>query len=183
MIADGDDLSTGEGQARIAAGVLASIKKFKHVELSLLEAEILARLIDGRRSSGELVLEIFGTARGSSGYVADYYKIRRAVKSLERRGYVSSPLLGKEKPLRLTNHGVASLVRIGPEAHPPRVFPVPDLALYASSILLALATGLVSGNPAGLAGWSWVPKLLSGLFLVSIGASLVRMVETLRRVA
>ena len=167
--------------AGLADDLLHSIKQFRELELGMLEAEVLARLIDGRRTSNELVLEIFGTARERSGFIADYNRVRRALKNLERRGFVSAPLLSKEKAYRLTRHGVACLTRIGGVEWPsPRVIPTRDRVLYAGSLLLAVAT--VFASRSGVLPGAW-DSYLAGAFLISVGGSLVRLLETVWSVA
>jgi hypothetical protein len=165
---------------RLADGLIHSIKEFRELKLGMLEVEVLARLVDGRRTSNELVLEIYGTGKDRSDFAADYNRVRRAVKNLERKGLVSTPFFSKEKPYRLTQHGIAQLTRIGGTQWPnPRIIPVKDRVLYACSIMLAFAIIMISRggvlrNP--------LDSYLTGVFLISIGGSLVRMLETVRRV-
>jgi len=177
--------SLGDGEAdevaiRLADDLVHSIKEFRGLKLGMLEVEVLARLVDGRRTSNELVLEIYGTGRDRSGFIADYNRVRRALKNLERRGLVSAPILSKEKPYRLTQHGIASLTRIGGTKWPsPMIIPLKDRALYLCSIALAIGTvaisrGEILSNP--------LDSYLASLLLVSVGGSVVRLLETVRRV-
>jgi hypothetical protein len=171
------DVST----SHLANDLIRSIKEFRELDLGMLEAEVLARLVDGRRTSNELVLEIYGLGKDRSDYIADYSRVRRALKNLERRGFVSAPLFSKEKPYRLTQHGIASLTRIGGTQWPkPRIVPVKDRVLYACSLLLAVATVLAAREPFLSHP---LDSYLAGIFLVSIGASLVRLIETIRRIS
>ncbi len=175
---DGSD--SDEVALRLADDWVHSIKKFRELRLGMLEVEVLARLVDGRRTVNELVLEIYGTWKDRSGFVADYNRVRRALKNLERRGLVSAPLLSKEKLYRLTQYGVASLTRIGgTQWSNPRIIPVKDRVLYVCSIALAVAAVIVS---RGEILPDPMHSYLAGVFLISVGGSLVRMLETLRRV-
>jgi hypothetical protein len=165
---------------RLADDLISSIKEFRELNLGMLEVEVLARLVDGRRTNNELVLEIYGTGKDRSDFTADYNRVRRALKNLERKGLVSTPLLSKEKPYRLTQHGIASLTRIGGTKWPkPRIIPVKDRVLYASSIIFAVATVAVSRGEVLSHPFD---SILASVFLVTVGGSLVRMLETIRRV-
>lgn len=92
---------------------------------SLLQAEILSELIDGPRSSAELVEKILYPSKDNSQErEACYARVRRAVKNLGAKGYVSTGLLRKNSPHRLTRYAVARLAEIGggltPEKLPGR---------------------------------------------------------------
>lgn len=90
--------------------LLADIGKLRRLEVSILEAEILRRLTDGRKTAFELIDAIYGLRRGDKGFNSARLKVRRALRSLERRGFVSTNLFGREKPYRLTRYGVAVLL-------------------------------------------------------------------------
>lgn len=163
---------------------------------SELEREILRRLIEGRRTTTELVELIYGTPRDEDGFHADYMKARRAVRRLENKGFVTTNLLGRDKPYRLTTYGLETLyalAQIGARPNgqkeptaPPRL---PgrglvdrwDLVVYALTLftgILALFFATQSTQP-GEAIRVFLP---SGLFLMLLGASLTRMLMTMRRV-
>ena len=66
--------------------ILRSVGSLRHLELSMLEVEILSRLMEGRRTRNELVEEIFDVRKGGPDYVASYTKVRRGLEDLEGRG-------------------------------------------------------------------------------------------------
>jgi hypothetical protein len=99
---------------RIQQHVSSSVRRFHRLNLSMLEAEVMDRLMDGRRTAAELVEEIYELPKNNQGFEAAYRRIHRTLHALEGRGLVSTNLLGREKPYRLTPHGIAVLSSILP---------------------------------------------------------------------
>ena len=61
------------------------MRKLRQIKLTLLQAEMIDRLIDGRRTATELVLEIFASRPGDEGFEAYYSRMRRDLRDLEKR--------------------------------------------------------------------------------------------------
>ena len=176
---DCDSLNIMDNQAEMASKVLRRLKRFSDLDLSMVETEILSHLMDGRRTSKELVFEIYGTEKTDPSFIADYYKIRRGIRNLQGKGYVAAPLFGKEKLYRLTPFGIASIARLAEtEKVSARLVPGKDAALYALSLFLGLGIVLSGNYDAEL-----VPAFLVWAFLISVGASCVRLLETFQKVA
>jgi hypothetical protein len=95
--------------------VLTSVRKLRQIKLSLLQAEVIDRLIDGRRTATELVLEIFASRPRDEDFEAYYSRVRRDLRDLERRGYASTGLFGRDRPYRITPYGAAVLLSIVPD--------------------------------------------------------------------
>ena len=106
-------LNDGRGLWGIRESLLSTITGMRLRDLSVLEVEVLARLVGVRRTTAELVEEIYGTASTDEGYRADYYRVRRATRSLEEKGFISAPLFGRDKPFHLTRYAVSVLTGIG----------------------------------------------------------------------
>jgi hypothetical protein len=62
--------------------------------------------------------------------------MRRAIRSLEKRGFVATRLFGRERPYRITRHGIAVLASIVPDTGTPRI-------IYPSEILILCITGIL----------------------------------------
>lgn len=151
------------------------IRRMKGLGLeSALQVEIVRCLIRGRRTGAELAAEIYGSANTES-YATDYARIRRDLRRLETRGYVAAAtLFGRERPYRLTRHGVSKLASIG-DVPEYRLLPRIDVALHA----LALVT--VSFVAAGALGGGVDQPLIILASFIS-GVSVTRALATLRRV-
>lgn len=146
------------------------------MDLTMLQTEIVDRLMDGRRTPTELVEQIFDTWRGDPDFEARYAAVRREIKSLENRGYVSTTLFGRDKPYKLTPHGIALLTSILPQDEKPRILGRWDLASFTSTALAGVAL-LLSRQYDGLPVF-----LLFALFFVLLGISLSSFVRILRKV-
>jgi len=174
---DGTDASTADAVLRKAEHeVRGAIKKFRTLQAgSLLEAEIIAELSAGRRSTAELTCQIFETSRDKSEYAAYYDRVRRALRILEGKGYVSHRLFGKERPHALTQLALTNLLRLD-SVEPPKRWP--DYAAFSGFITLAAITLALANSEAAanlfLAAYSG--------FLILGGVSVTRMLQILRRV-
>jgi len=84
-----------------------------------LQARILQELVSGQKTVSELTGVIYGLGRGDRGFSSSYMRARRAAKRLESKGFISAPLLGRDKPYRLTRMGsqaVAGVLTSRPHA-------------------------------------------------------------------
>lgn len=118
--------------------ILGNLRDLKSLRMvTLLEAEIVARLLEGRRTAGELVEEIFDVQGDSESFHSYYMRVCRALHSLEKRGYVSTRLFGRDRPYRLTDHVVQRLARIGGE-QPARLVPIRDALVYVVTVVVCV---------------------------------------------
>lgn len=161
---------------RLHDSIISYISALRLSDLDVLQVEVLGRLIGCRRTTAELVEEIYGTPSPSDGYAADYYRVRRATRSLEAKGFISAPLFGRRKPYHLTRYGVSVLANITPGEEPERLVTRIDILVHASTLGLLMLTVLYTGSML-----SWV-LLLPGLMLVCLGVSLGRLAGTVRKV-
>jgi hypothetical protein len=158
-----------------------SMTHFRTLEIdTLLQAEILAELIDGPRSSTELVERILHTDRSNPReFEASCARVRRGLKNLGARGYVSRGLLRRNSPHRLTRYAVARLADIQTGYDPERIVTRATLCLLSGSVitgilsLMRYAGILVLGRP--------VTGTLFAFFFLFTGATLTRLVDSLRR--
>jgi DNA-binding PadR family transcriptional regulator len=160
---------------------LASVRRLRYLDLSPLEAEILDRLIDGRRTAVELVGEIYGLGRGDESYDASCVRVRRALRRLERRGLASTRIFGRDRPYRVTRHGVAVLASIAPEMGEPRILGWPRIALLAATALCGLVMVSSTRVFEGCLG-DWGELALFASFFFLSGLSVSVLVDGIRRV-
>jgi len=163
----------------VAHTLSQSVRKIRTLDLGLLEPEIVSKLMGGRRTRNELVVEIFQAHRGQDDYVASYGKIRRSLKRLQGLGYVSTPLFGKERPYKLTRYAIEKLASITPDLGPPTLVEKTDIAAYLACIILGSATLLVLGASPDP---DRVLAILPLSFVLMLGFSIARIWETLRKV-
>jgi len=147
----------------------------------MLDAEILDRLIDGKRTIAELVNEIYGLRRGNEGYESHCKRVRRATQSLERKGLVSTQIFGRDKPYRLTRHGVAVLASISKDVGEPRIIGRGELsvvlfALIVGSLMFAATRQGIGGVPGAFLSF------IFALFFTLLGFSLGVLLRVVRRV-
>ncbi len=103
-----------------------------------LHVEILSSLIEGRRTASELTEKIYGVTRENPDYRAYYMKVFRAGRTLQRNGYVSTRLFGRDKPYKLTPFATARMMEI--EEGTRGVLSRSDVAAY----LLTVGVGIVN---------------------------------------
>lgn len=169
--ADDDALS------RLRSGVLGSVRKLRRIDLDMMQAEIVGHLLEGRRTATELVLEIYQVEPGQPDYQARYAALRRSLKDLESRGLVATNLLGRDKPYRLTRHGIAVLCSIVPGEDRPRIVRKGELLLLASTGLAAIAMVLLRHSHEVIVYASFAT------FFTLFGLSMRTFAGILRRVA
>jgi hypothetical protein len=159
--------------------LLRSVGSLRHLELSMLEVEILSRLMEGRRTRNELAEEIFDVRKGGPDYVASYTKVRRGLDDLEGRGYVTTPLFAKEKPYRITSYAMQKVASVSPDIRQPRLVERIDPVIYAACLIAGFVTYYVAGNVAEPAR---IIAVLPASFFILLGFSLARIWGTLRKV-
>jgi len=138
-----------------------------------IEIAIITSLLDGPRTVAELAAEILGSEPES--YHSRYMRINRAVKVLESKGYVSTRLLGKPKPYRLTRYAQERLAALtSGETRGQGIVGGFDVVVYGATVLSASVSAF-----APRLGHPWAPLL----FVYLSGMSTYRIIQTLRRVA
>jgi len=159
-----------------------SLVDLKALEVdSLLQAQIIAELMDGPRSSMELVERILSPLPDvPREREACYARVRRAVKNLRAKGYVATSLIRKNSPHRLTRFAVARLLQIASGTEPEGLLTRVDAVLIALSVALGLL-GLGRHFSVFQTGDLVTASLFSSFFLVS-GSSLTRLFESLHKV-
>jgi len=128
--------------------------------------------MNGLRTMSELTFTIFHSRYTDDGYETHHSRVLRAVKSLERRGFVSKKkIFGRDKPYGLTPHGVACIASIAPQMQEPRVFTRSDSALF-------FLTALV-----GVVAWRTLHPLWANAFTFLLGMTVLRTAIITRRIA
>ena len=146
-------------------------RKLTHLGLTPIQTEVLREIVDGNRTLSELTLAIFHSRYTDEKFQTYRSRIKRAVKTLERRGFVSKKsILGRDKPYGLTQHGIAKITAIAPGMPDPAVFEVYDVVVFPATVFLAMVACLTL-EPA-----------ITNLFSVFLGISIVRAARLVRRV-
>ena len=164
-------------QRRVHGG----ISRLKGLEIGdELEIEILAQLVNTRRTITEIVEGVYGLRSTDEGFSSSYTRVRRGTRRLESRGLITTRIFGRDKPYKLTDLAIINLARIGGEARQIPTLPRIDIATYLAT------TGL--SVPVIVLGAKWfqisdigVVALFAAFFFL-LGASFVRFLQTLRRV-
>jgi len=162
--------------------VKEGVSKLRGLEVgNELSVEILSRLAEGRRTASELVEEIYQVRSSDEGFYSSYARVRREIRRLESKGLVSTNVLGRNRPYRLTDLAVINLARIGGESKQMPVLPPIDILIYLATA--ASLIPLLFGSMGRFIDPSEMVTLgLFGLFCLLLGASLTRFFQTLRRV-
>jgi hypothetical protein len=161
--------------------VKEGVSRLKGLDMGdVLSIEILSQLVDGRKSTAEIVELVYGLRKGDRGFKSCYSRTARAIRVLESRGLVSRRLLGRDKPYRLTPMAIANLARIGGEEQQMALVPKADLVAYVGTLSLAVpfamqAVGLVTMS-GGIELW------LFPCFCFMLGICFVEVLRTFRRV-
>lgn len=182
MDKDKDDLS--KALADLQSQMSGTLKILIEGELKdLTQVCIVRELLDGRRTSSELVDAVYGIRRGDLGFDSCYTRVRRAVVDLESRGFVSRKLFGRDKPYHLTQLVIVRLTRMAKIAPRGRyaLLSRTDIAVYVAAVALAGACTMSSSGVLSLPEGPWFLIVFSAALLAS-GAALTRFVETLRQV-
>ena len=145
-----------------------------------LAVEILAQLVEGKKTVAEIVERAYGLRVSDEGFHSSYSKVRRVVRRLESKGLISRKLLGRDKPYRLTHHAVANLARIGGEEEQLPLFPRADLVAYLVTTVAAVPVSLHA------VGWVELGEAVTVGLLPSLcfflGISFYGAVRTMRKV-
>jgi len=159
--------------------LLGSIQQIKTLGIdNVLHGEILARLSSGKATVSDLAAALFGKQSTCDVSHTEYMRVARALTTLQRKGYVSRALFGKERPYRLTALGKEVIAAAARNEKQVYLITKKDLVLYATSVVLVVTGTLLTRVfpvPAALA----ICWLASG---VVCGISLSRFVSTLRRI-
>lgn len=166
---------------RLKTRVHEGVSRLKGLDIGdELEVEILARLVDGRKSAAEIVMLAYGLRKGDEGFKSSYSRVGRAIRRLESKGLVSRKLLGRDKPYRLTQLAITNLASIGGGEQQLSLFPWFDAVLYLATLGATTAVALQS------VGWFQLPETptvgLSAFLCILLGASICELVRTVRRV-
>lgn len=156
---------------------LAGLKKLG-IE-SFLEVELLTALSKGRRTVAELVQELYNVERSNPAYASYYDRVRRGCRRLESKGLVSRRIFGRDKPYRLTEHGILAMNRARMGQVSQRVLNSMDAALYLATILFGLIA--VSTTNSSALHQSHYLGIFT-IFVLLTGMSVVRFLETLWKV-
>jgi hypothetical protein len=175
-------LNDGVRVDRLRRRIVEGLIELQKMQIrSIAQGQVVASLLEGRKTIAELVEAIYGYTSDSPEYNAGYMKISRALQDLAARGYVSRTLLGRDKPYRLTKFALETLLSMQDKVILPRALVSRlDIIFYILSILfitgaLLRGTGLLELSR----GWS---LMLYGSLLFLLGASFSRIIDTFRRV-
>ena len=166
---------------KLKTRVREGVSKLKGLDIGdELAVEILAQLVDGRKSAAEIVVLVYGLRKGDGGFKSCYSRVGRVIRRLESRGLVSRRFFGRDKPYRLTQLAITNLARIGGEEQQLSIVPWFDGVVYLVTLGLAVPVALQS------MGWLQLPETLtiglSGFLCILLGASICELVRTVRRV-
>ena len=143
-------------------------------------AEILAQLLEGRKTVAEIVEQTYGLTSTDEGYKSSYGKVWRELRQLESKGLVSRRLFGRDKPYRLTQLAVVNLAKIGGKEQQLPLIHRTDIAVYLVTVALSLP------NAMQTLGWIQLGELttmsLFGSLCFFLGFSCSRVIQTARRV-
>jgi len=163
-----------------ALAARSAIRHLREMELdSTLQAEVLEKLLDGKKTTEELVALIYKVPRESQAYQACYMRVRRAAKRLEEKGLTSRPLFGRDKPHKLTRLALERLLAINGHRGDVRIVPMMDRALY----LVLLVVFVLTWASATIQVEHHLLFTLSVAVIFLGGLACCRFLETIRRVA
>ena len=161
--------------------VVNGVSRLKGLDIGdELEVEILGQLVRSRRTVTEMVEGIYGLGSMDEGFNSCYTRVRRGVKRLESKGFVSTNLFGWNKPYRLTDLAMVNLARMGGDVEQLDLVSRVDIAAYLTTIALLV--------PVAVLGADWLKLsdlgvlVLFAAFFFLLGASFVRFLQTFRRV-
>lgn len=176
------DIDLEDVKRGIRERVSKAVQDLEHLDLSdVLQAQVIAHLLVGRRTVAELVEEIYGQRKGNEGFMTSYSRVRRCVRQLESMGYVGTRIFGRDKPYRLTKYAVGRLADFDVPAGSATLIPGRDLALHGlTAVLAAVAIYFFLGEVPETG--SLALSIFYGTFFVLVGASSTRLLETISRV-
>jgi hypothetical protein len=175
------DSDTAENLSRLRTRVHEGVSKLRGLEIGdELAIEILAQLVDGRKSTAEIVELIYGLRKGDEGFISCYSRVGREIKRLESKGLVSRQLFGRDKPYRLTELAVTNLARIGGEKKQMALVPKGELLVYLVTIALAVPIASQTLNLLQLGDLG--TAVIFPCFCFFLGFSCSKVLQTLGRV-
>ncbi len=146
-------------------------RKLAHLKLNLLQAEILRELLIGERTVTELTFTIFHSDYQDKEFEVYHGRVRRAVKSLEKKGFIARrSLFGREKPYKLTQYGGAKVLSIIPDMSEPAIFVKKDLVFF----VLVPVVGVVA--------WLTLHHIWTNFFSLILGMALFRAAQIVKKV-
>jgi hypothetical protein len=174
-------LSRGDALEELAGKLEKGVTRLRGVKVDdQLEVEVVLRLLKGRRTVSELVDQIYGVGRADGGFASSYTRVRRAVKRLESRGLVSTNMLGKERPYKLTQYAIINLARIGGEEEQVSFVSRKEFTVYLLTFVSSIIAGVMGQ------GWIEAPDILImmvfGAFCYLLGATSILFVRSFRRI-
>jgi len=172
------DTGVGGFRDRVRKGV----SRLKGVDVTdQLEIEILSQLLDGNRTSAEIVHSVYGLGRGDPGFSSVYSRVRRSLRRLEYKGLVSRKLFGRDRPYRLTQLAKINLARIGGEEEQVGPLRGADLLVWSGTVCLAGLVGALGS------GWVRLPNpalfVVFGSFFYFLGLTTSSLIHAVRRVS
>ncbi len=161
--------------------VKEGITKLKGLEIGdELGVEIMAQLVEGKKTPAEIVERVYGLQNPDEGFISSYGRVWREIRRLEAKGLVSRKLFGKDKPYRLTQLAIVNLARIGGEEQQRSIIPSIDLVPYLGTLGAAIASALQAQGLLHLSQQGTLVLLVS--LCLFVGISFTRVLEAIRRV-
>ena len=161
--------------------VIDGVSKLRGLDIGdEIEVEILGQLVGGRRTVTEMVAGVYGLGSADEGFNSCYTRVRRGVKKLESKGYVSTSLFGWDKPYKLTDLAMINLARIGGDEKQTSVVSRVDLAAYLATTTLLIPVAVLGSDWFQLSDLGVV--ILFAAFFFLLGACFVRFLQTFRKV-
>jgi len=174
------ELPRGDDSKKLLRDSVRSLRDLALV--SEIQTEIMRHLVEGPRTVPELVALIFGTGRNGLGFPACYMKIKRSIRKLENKALVSTNLLGRDKPYRLTRFAVEKLYCVGrPGMEPEGLVPKKDLVLYTATLLCGVTAILLTWASPTPPEPGWI-LVSTGAFLYLLGLATSRILRGMRRI-
>ena len=170
-----------ESLSRVQREIARAIDDLAEANLSnAVQVRLVQELLQGRRTTTELVKMLYGLGRGDPGFSTHYYRIGLELRELESRGIVWRRPFGKDRPYALTQVGLARLTAIKGARRKLETKAVTklDFAAYLAMVLMG-AIGSWMRNSS--IGEDYLPVIVT-LFFVATGFALSRFVESIRRV-
>jgi len=159
--------------------LLENIHSLKRLGVEdVLQAEILAHLVNGPAAASDLASEIFCNKGSEAPSRAQYMRVARALGGLERKGCVARSPFGKQKPYRLTGCARELLAAVAADKRPSSLISRNDIIWC----VLAMSS---AGLSLKLTGMELPSTLLMGCWLATglvSGLCAARLARILRRI-
>lgn len=176
-----DNIENIENIEKLQQKVRDGVSRLKGLDIGdELAVEIMAQLVEGRRTVSEMVERTYGLRVSDEGFSSSYNRVSREIRRLESKGLVSRKLLGRDKPYRLTQLAIANLARIGGGEQQLSLVTKTDIATYLVTVSLSVPHFLRIMEWIELAELQTIALLI--VFCFCLGFSCSRLLQTLRRV-